>query len=168
MERHAAPPSSTMPVADSPFLPTAAHLLGLAGFDLADDSAFAQRLVVVLDVVLGHWMATARPGAGLPEFAPEDRLRSDKRLAVRLGADRDLLYLVYGPNPGAVAPSKRRADGASPTGWRSVGAPSAWASPRPLRPRRCSPIGARSSTASTPSGGRASLWGPIGRTPRPP
>ena len=104
MERHAAPPSSTMPAADSPFLPTVANLLGLAGFDLADDSAFAGRLVVVLDVVLGHWMANARPGSGLPEFAPEDRLRSDKRLAVRLGADRDLLYLVYGPQPGRGRP----------------------------------------------------------------
>jgi hypothetical protein len=104
MERHAAPDGPVASKPESPFLGTAAALLGRTGYDLGADRAFTDRLVAALDVVLSHWIANARPGGGLPEFFPEDRLRSDKRLAVRMGADRDLLYLVYGPQPGRGRP----------------------------------------------------------------
>jgi len=104
MERHPAMPSSASGAAESPFLRTATELLGRAGLDLGAEVGLAGRLVAALDVVLAHWIADAAPGRGLPEFSSEDRLRSDKRLAVRLGSDRDLLYLVYGPQPGRGRP----------------------------------------------------------------
>jgi hypothetical protein len=104
MDRHAAPTSPLARASESPFLETAVELLDRVGYDLGADRALACRLVVALDVVLGHWMSNARPGEGLPAFFSEDRLRSDKRLAVRLGRDRDLLYLVYGPQPGRGRP----------------------------------------------------------------
>ena len=104
MERRAAPANAVACRSESPFLETAAELLDLAGYNLSCDRAFAGRLAGALDVVLGHWMTNARPGGGLPAFFSEDRLRADKRLAVRLGGDRDLLYLVYGPQPGRGRP----------------------------------------------------------------
>ena len=63
-----------------------------------------------------NFCATA--SANLPAFFSEDRLRADKRLAVRLGGDRDLLYLVYGPQPGRGRPIQEARRRGSPTGWR--------------------------------------------------
>jgi hypothetical protein len=104
MDRHAAPDLRATAPTGSPFLPAATALLRRAGHELSRDARFAGRLAAALDVALAHWTTGSRPGGGLPDFAPEDRLRSDKRLGVRLGADRDLLYLVYGPQPGRGRP----------------------------------------------------------------
>ena len=104
MDRHAAPDLRATAPTGSPFLPATTALLRRAGHELSRDARFAGRLAAALDVALAHWTTGSRPGGGLPEFAPEDRLRSDKRLGVRLGADRDLLYLVYGPQPGRGRP----------------------------------------------------------------
>ena len=111
MDRHAAPDLRATAPAASPFLPVAMALLRRAGHELPRDAHFPGRLAAALDVALAHWTTGSRPGGGLPDFAPEDRLRSDKRLGVRLGADRDLLYLVYGPQPGrgrALQEARRR------------------------------------------------------------
>ncbi len=104
MDRHAAADLRAAAPAGSPFLPAAMGLLRRAGHELPRGPRFAGRLAAALDVALAHWTTGSRPGGGLPDFAPEDRLRSDKRLGVRLGADRDLLYLVYGPQPGRGRP----------------------------------------------------------------
>lgn len=82
----------------------ATGLLGQAGCDLHHDPVLADRLSVALDVAVEHWTADAEPGAGLPAFRSENVLRSTKRLAVLLGRDRDLLHLVYGPQPGRGRP----------------------------------------------------------------
>ena len=90
--------------ADSPFLSPASLLLRQAGYELTADAALGDRLAAGLDVVLAHWTTAAQPGGGLPAFFAENPLRSTKRLAVRLGRDRDLLYLLYGPQPGRGRP----------------------------------------------------------------
>ena len=89
---------------DSPFLSPASLLLCQAGYELTADAALADRLAAALDVVLAHWASAAQPGGGLPAFFAENPLRSTKRLAVRLGRDRDLMYLLYGPQPGRGRP----------------------------------------------------------------
>jgi hypothetical protein len=89
---------------DSPFLSPASLLLRQAGYELRADAALADRLAATLDVVVAHWASASQPGEGLPAFFAENPLRSTKRLAVRLGRDRDLMYLLYGPQPGRGRP----------------------------------------------------------------
>jgi hypothetical protein len=89
---------------DSAFVRPATVLLGQAGCDLRAYPALLGRVAATLDVAVNHWTAGARPGIGLPEFRAEHHLRSTKRLRVQLGADRDLLYLIYGPQPGRGRP----------------------------------------------------------------
>ena len=104
LERLPAAPGSTRPAVESPLGQAAVRLLRLGGVDLRRDARLAGRLTVALDVAVAHWLEGATPGAGLPAFRAETTLRSDKRLAVLLGADRDLLHLVYGPQPGRGRP----------------------------------------------------------------
>jgi hypothetical protein len=104
VERAPAAAGAARPAADSPLGWAALRLLGRGGIDLRRDARLAARLTVALDVAVAHWLEGAAPGAGLPAFRAETTLRSDKRLAVLLGADRDLLHLVYGPQPGRGRP----------------------------------------------------------------
>lgn len=100
-------PSPSLPVEAgevSPFVDLAADLLRRAGCDLALDERLALRLGAALDVAVDHWLGKAVPGEGLPAFPSEGALRSDRRLTVLLGRDRDLRYLVYGPQPGRGRP----------------------------------------------------------------
>lgn len=107
LERQPDPPgrtSASADHADSPFLSPASLLLRQSGYELGADGALADRLAAALDVVLAHWASAAQPGDGLPAFFAENPLRSTRRLAVRLGRDRDLMYLLYGPQPGRGRP----------------------------------------------------------------
>jgi hypothetical protein len=82
----------------------AATLLRQAGFDLRSVPSVAQRLSVALDLTISQWLGDAQPSGGLPEFRPEHGRFYTNRLFVQLGADRDLLPLVYGPHPGRGRP----------------------------------------------------------------
>lgn len=92
------------PAAPSRLSLLAAQLLRQAGFDLRADPVLARRLPAALDVAVAHWTAGTEAGQGLPAFPAEAALHSRKRLTALLGADRDLLYLVYGPQPGRGRP----------------------------------------------------------------
>lgn len=104
MDRRPVPESPPSAPADSPLIDAATTLLGGDGIDLRSEPVLVGRLAAALDVAVEHWTAGAAPGAGLPAFPPEGVLRSTKRLAVTLGGDRDLLPLVYGPQPGRGRP----------------------------------------------------------------
>jgi hypothetical protein len=104
LERLPAAPGSAHSAVESPLGQAAVRLLRLGGVDLRRDARLVGRLTVALDVAVAHWLEGASPGTGLPAFRAETTLRSDKRLAVLLGADRDLLHLVYGPQPGRGRP----------------------------------------------------------------
>jgi hypothetical protein len=99
-DMYAAPSASTAARDESPFSRIASTLLKVAGHEPQADDPLMVRLAAALDVALDHWMRGAERGGGLPPFTSEHRLRSTHRLAVRLGRDRDLLHLVYGPQPG--------------------------------------------------------------------
>jgi hypothetical protein len=103
IDRHADLTSSALHT-DSLFLRPATVLLRQAGCDVQAHPALLNRLAATLDVAVNHWTAGARPGAGLPEFPSEHQMRSTKRLGAQLGADRDLLHLIYGPQPGRGRP----------------------------------------------------------------
>jgi hypothetical protein len=101
LDRRAAPGVSVRERrVESPFVEIAFAVLGQAGCDVGADPAFAARLGAALDVAVDHWLGDSPPGAGLPGFRSENLLRSTSRLTALLGRDRDLRYLVYGPQPG--------------------------------------------------------------------
>jgi hypothetical protein len=60
----------------------------------------AERLAAALDVAVNHWLDGAKRGGGLPVFRFGHTRFYGHRLIVKLGADRDLLRLVAGPQPG--------------------------------------------------------------------
>jgi hypothetical protein len=88
----------------SPLVEIAAGLLRQAGLDLHAAPALAGRLSAALDLTISHWLGKAQCSGGLPEFSPEHRWFYTNRLFVQLGADRDLLRLLYGPHPGRGRP----------------------------------------------------------------
>jgi hypothetical protein len=100
VERYAAPSACSIAVDESPFLRIASTLLEIAGGNSEAVHMLSVRLGAALDVAIDQWMRGAQQGAGLPPFPSEHRLRSTHRLVVRLGRDRDLLHLVFGPQPG--------------------------------------------------------------------
>jgi hypothetical protein len=95
--RPSAPPDFT---ADRPLSEIAIGLLSRAGLDRRRNPVFVSRLTACLEVAVSHWMKGAEPGGGLPEFRSEHGRFYGDRLIVKLGADRDLLRLLAGPQPG--------------------------------------------------------------------
>jgi hypothetical protein len=104
MDRRPVPEPTRRVPADSPLVGVAFAVFQRAGVNRPHTLALVGRLAVALDVAVEHWTAGAAPGEGLPEFPPEGALRSTKRLAALLGGERDLLPLVYGPQPGRGRP----------------------------------------------------------------
>lgn len=102
MDRHPDPSGPAADAADRDQLSiadVAANLLDTVGCDLRAHPALRRRLVAAVDVVAAHWLSDAAPGGGLPAFRSEHGRRYESRLYTRLGNDRDLLRLLWGPNP---------------------------------------------------------------------
>lgn len=104
MDRWASPSSHRSVSDDSSILCLVALLLAEAGYDIEVDPVLSARLAAALDVALRHWLDGTDPGGDLPDFRPEGSRWSQARLAVLLGGDRELLPLVYGPQPGRGRP----------------------------------------------------------------
>jgi hypothetical protein len=86
--------------ADQPLSEISIGLLRHAGLDPRHNPVFVSRLTACLDVAVSHWLKGAEPGGGLPEFRSEHGRFYGDRLIVKLGADRNLLRLLTGPQPG--------------------------------------------------------------------